>query len=145
MNRLLPFALLLVAVTVRPATAQDDDSVEPIITAALEASANAWNNADIHGHVAIYADSAAFMTGDGPAIGRDRTAALLEQAYFQDGAPAQQLSFTHLTIQMLGEDHALATGHFILSGGGIEDNTGWFTTIWERMEHGWRIIHDHSS
>ena len=145
MNRLLPFALLLIAFTVRPANAQNDDSAETIITAALEASADAWNNADISGHVAMYADSAAFMTGNGPAIGRERTAALLEQAYFQDGAPAQQLSFTHLAIQMLGEDHALATGHFILSGGDSEDNTGWFTTIWERTPNGWKIIHDHSS
>lgn len=145
MKRLLPLALLLVGFTFHPATAQDGDSAEAMITAAFEASADAWNNADINGHVAMYADSAAFMTGNGPAIGRERTAELLEGAYFQHGAPTQQLSFTDLTIRMLGDDHALATGHFILSGGGLDDNTGWFTTIWERSEQGWMIIHDHSS
>jgi len=145
MKRLLVAAFVLSALVVGPVVAQDDDSVEAIITSTLQASADAWNNADINGHVAMYADSAAFMTGNGPAIGRERTAALLEQAYFQDGAPAQQLSFAHLTIRMLGQDHAMAIGHFILSGGGIDDNTGWFTTIWQRTELRWEIIHDHSS
>ena len=145
MKRLLVAAFVLSVLVVGPAVAQDDDSVEAIITSTLQASADAWNNADINGHVAMYADSAAFMTGNGPAIGRERTAALLEQAYFQDGAPAQQSSFDHLTVRMLGENHAMATGHFILSGGGLDDHTGWFTTIWERTESGWAIIHDHSS
>ena len=145
MIRLFTLALLLSVLAVQNSYAQDDSSAEAIIRAAFEASAAAWNNADINGHVAMYADSAAFMTGNGPAIGRERTAELLEGAYFQDGAPAQQLSFTHLTIQMLGENHALAVGHFILSGGGMDDNTGWFTTIWQRTELRWEIIHDHSS
>ena len=116
MNSPLPTALLLIAFTIRPAVAHDDDYVEAIITSALRASADAWNNAAVNDHVAMYADSAAFMTGNGPTIGRERTATLLEQAYFQNGAPLQQLSFDHLTVRMLGENHAMATGHFILRG-----------------------------
>ncbi len=144
MQRLLPLLLFAIVLALHPAVAQDE-AAEEIIAAALGASADAWNHGDINGHVAIYADSAAFMTNNGPAIGRERTAELLERAYFQDGAPSQQLRFEHLTVQMLGNDHAIAVGNFILSGGGMDDNTGWFTTIWERTEHGWRVIHDHSS
>jgi uncharacterized protein (TIGR02246 family) len=142
----LPLLFALTAVfAAQSAHAQDTASVEATIAAAFAGSAAAWNDADSDGHVAIYADSAAFMTGEGPAIGRERTAEILERAFFRDGAPAQQLRFEHLTVTMLGEDHALATGHFILSGGGMDDNTGWFTTIWQRIDDGWRIIHDHSS
>ena len=145
MTRLFALSLLLSVLAVQNSYAQDDSSAKAIIRAAFEASAAAWNNADINGHVAMYADSAAFMTGNGPAIGRERTAELLEGAYFQDGAPLQQLGFDHLTVRMLGENHAMAIGHFLLSGSGLDDATGWFTTIWERTEHRWEIIHDHSS
>ncbi len=144
MPRLLYLSLIVAALALQSAFAQAD-SPETIIADAMQGSAEAWNNADINGHVAIYADSAAFMTGSGPAIGRERTAELLERSYFQNGAPAQQLRFERLTVTMLGDDHAMAVGHFILSGGGLDDNMGWFTTIWERTEQGWRIIHDHSS
>jgi hypothetical protein len=37
----------------------------------LQSTADAWNRADLAGHVAPHADSAAFMTGRGPMIGRD--------------------------------------------------------------------------
>ncbi len=97
------------------------------------------------GHVAMYADSSAFMTGDGPLVGRDRTADTLRRAFFHDGQPVQQLRFESLAVTRLGPAHALATGRFILSGGGMDDRTGWFTTIWAYSAVGWRIIHDHSS
>jgi ketosteroid isomerase-like protein len=45
---------------------------------------------------------------------------------------------------MLGASDALVTGQYILSGAGIPDRTGWFTTVWERRPQGWRMIHDHS-
>lgn len=38
----------------------------------LQSTADAWNRADLAGHVAPDADSAAFMTGRGPMIGRDK-------------------------------------------------------------------------
>ncbi len=143
--RLFTLCLLLSALATQDIRAQTMEAAEAAITAAFGASATAWNNADINGHVEMYADSAAFMTGNGPAIGRERTAEILERAYFQDGAPAQQLSFSSLNVTMLGVGHAMATGRYLLSGGGLDDKTGWFTTIWEANENGWRIIHDHSS
>ncbi|HEX8299366.1 MAG TPA: nuclear transport factor 2 family protein [Rubricoccaceae bacterium] len=115
------------------------------VTAALAASAEAWNRGDLDGHVAMYADSAAFMTGTGPLIGRDRTADALRSAFFRDGRPVQQLRFESIVVRPLGADHALVTGHFILSGGGQDDHSGWFSTVWTRGAAGWRVIHDHSS
>jgi ketosteroid isomerase-like protein len=114
------------------------------IAAAFEASAVAWNRGDLGGHVAMYADSAAFMTGRGPEVGRERTAEILRDAFFREGRPVQQLRFESLAVSPLGPGHALVTGRFVLTGGGEADRTGWFTTVWERGPAGWRIVHDHS-
>jgi hypothetical protein len=72
------------------------------------------------------------MTGTGPVIGRERTAAALGAAFFRDGRPVQQLRFESIDVRPLGAGHALVTGHFILSGGGEADHSGWFTTVWAR-------------
>ena len=40
---------------------------------------------------------------------------------------------------------ALATGRFLLTGGGEPDQTGWFTLVCVRTGAGWRAVHDHSS
>ena len=55
------------------------------------------------------------------------------------------LSFDRITVRPLGENHALATGHFLLSGGGEADRSGWFSLTWEKTAAGWQIVHDHSS
>lgn len=146
--RRLPLALLtlLVGITLdaRPAGAQTD-TAEAEILATNEASVVAWNRGDLAGHVAMYADSAAFMTGRGPIYGRQTTADALERSFFRDGRPLQQLRFENVTVQMLGDAHAMVVGRFVLSGGGMDERSGWYTTVWERRPEGWRIIHDHSS
>lgn len=111
----------------------------------LQSTADAWNRADLAGHVAPYADSAAFMTGRGPMIGRDKIEASLRRGFWREGKPLQTLRYEHVSVRALGRDHALVTGRFILTGGGRDDATGWFTLVWERGPKGWREIHDHSS
>jgi uncharacterized protein (TIGR02246 family) len=111
----------------------------------LHSTADAWNHADLAGHVAPYADSAAFMTGRGPMIGRDKIEASLRRGFWRDGKPLQTLRYEHVSVRALGRDHALVTGRFVLTGGGRADATGWFTLVWERGPQGWREIHDHSS
>ena len=139
------FLAALVAGCASTHAGQADFSGERDIAAALTASADAWNRGDLDGHVAMYADSAAFMTGTGPVVGRARTAETLRAAFFQGERPLQQLRFERVAVRPLGAGHALATGRFILSGGGRPDASGWFSTVWERSTAGWRIIHDHSS
>ena len=111
----------------------------------LQSTADAWNRADLAGHVAPYADSAAFMTGRGPMIGRDKIEASLRRGFWREGKPLQRLRYEHVSVRSLGRDYALVTGRFVLTGGGRDDATGWFTLVWERGAEGWREIHDHSS
>jgi uncharacterized protein (TIGR02246 family) len=118
---------------------------ETAVRRKLQSTADAWNRADLAGHVAPYADSAAFMTGRGPMIGRDKIEASLRRGFWRDGKPLQMLRYEHVSVRALGQNHALVTGRFVLTGGGRDDATGWFTLVWERGPQGWQEIHDHSS
>lgn len=117
--------------------------VQGIVDRLMETAA-AWNRADIDGHVSAYADSAEFMA-PGPVIGRERIKASLLRSFWRDGRPLQQLRYEQVQVRPIGEEHALMTGRFILSGGGMQDRSGWFTLIWAWTDGQWRIVHDHSS
>jgi uncharacterized protein (TIGR02246 family) len=133
---------LLTAPVPGPRLAEADEAE---VRRKLQSTADAWNRADLAGHVAPYADSAGFMTGRGPMIGRDKIEASLRAGFWRQGKPLQTLRYEHVSVRALGKDHALVTGRFVLTGGSRPDATGWFTLVWERQPHGWREIHDHSS
>lgn len=140
-------AVLALALVAAPAVAQMSKgaNVQAEIQAMLDESAAAWNRGDLKGHLADNADSIRFMTGKGPVIGKGQTEEILRKAFFRDGKPIQSLRFEQVDIRPLGTEHALVIGHFILSGGGEPERSGWFSTVWERQPAGWRVIHDHSS
>ena len=141
---MLRLVLLLVLVASASAFAQVP-SAEAVIPGLLMESADAWNAADLDGHVAMYADSSSFMTGEGPVFGRGYTRDLLERFFFRDGANLQDLRFDQITVRPLGETHALVTGRFTLFGGEMEERSGWYSLVWEWTGSRWAIMHDHSS
>ena len=147
MFKVTHLAVLALAVVVTascaPAAAQNDAATAIPVT--LKASADAWNNADLAGHIRDYADSATFMGGNGPIQGRDTVGAALAKSFWRDGKPKQQLSFDRIEVRPLGDRHALVTGHFLLTGGGEADKSGWFSLTYEKTASGWVIVHDHSS
>jgi uncharacterized protein (TIGR02246 family) len=117
---------------------------EAQIRAATTASADAWNRADLKGHLSMYVDSVTYMTRNGPrpgvgAIEQDFTA-----MFFSQGRPKQQLRFEQVAVRRLGPDAALETGRFVLFGGGQPEQAGWFTLVWVRTAEGWKAVHDHS-
>jgi len=136
--------LLLAAAPVAAQTSAGR-SAEAEIRALLGESAAAWNRGDLDGHLADNADSIRFMTSKGPIVGKAGTADALRKAFFRDGKPIQALRFEQVSVKPLGAAHALVVGRFVLTGGGQEERSGWFSTIWERQPAGWRVIHDHSS
>ena len=111
---------------------------------AFQTAENTWNANDLAGHVAMYADSATFMTGRGPLAGRDRIADILRRNFWVDGKATQRLEFRDLVVRPLGPDNALVTGQFTLTGGSKPAASGRFSTVWQRTAQGWRMIHDHS-
>lgn len=128
-----------------PAPLADWPADESEIRAALQSSADAWNRGDLPGHLAYYVPDVTFMTANGPRPGVAEIEKAFAAKYFVDGKPRQQLRFEQIAVRSLGPDSALATGRFVLSGGGEAEQSGWFTTVWSRTPDGWRTIHDHSS
>src|SRR4026208_1453154 len=94
------------------AVAAQNDAI-PAITPALMASAEAWNNADLPGHIGLYTDTATFMGGNGPIQGRDRVGDSLATPFWRDGQPKQTLSFDRIEVRPPGARPALSTGHAV--------------------------------
>jgi len=144
----LAFVALLAAAcattpAAKPASAWADD--EAAIRAVTAASSEAWNRGDIKGHLAIYDESTTFMTADGPRPGVAPIEEAFLKKYFDAGVPKQSLGFSQVAVRRLADDAALETGRYQLSGGGLPEQSGWFTLVWVRTPIGWRVIHDHSS
>jgi uncharacterized protein (TIGR02246 family) len=114
------------------------------IRARLDSTAAGWNRGDLAGYMAMYVDSAVAMGG----AEADRGVAAIERSmkagFWRTGRPAQVLRYENVEVKMLGEDYALVTGAFVLTGNGRPDRRGIFTTIWTRTGQGWRMMHDHS-
>jgi ketosteroid isomerase-like protein len=150
-TRLLPVLLLSAASAcasaatrgAAPPATWDADRAE--IMALLQASSDAWNAADLKGHLALYVDTVTFMTATGPRPGVGPVEEAFSRTYWRDGRPIQRLAFEQVALRPLGADAALQTGRFVLSGGGEPERSGWFTLVWVRTPAGWRAVHDHSS
>ena len=112
--------------------------------AAVFASAGEWNRGNLEGFIAPYAQESTFMTAAGP-VGRVHMVERYRTKYFAADRPLQTLRFDELAVRVLGPDHALMTGRFQLTGGGLPDQSGRFTLVWLRTGDSWRILHDHSS
>ena len=120
-------------------------SAEATIRKELDDIAVAWNAADIERHVAPYADSATMMGSRGLIRGRNAIRDVLARGFWKDGKPLQQLRFEEVEVRMLGRgDAAVVTGKFILTGGGRDEASGRFSTVWELRDGRWLTVHDHS-
>lgn len=145
------FAVLLVALLMASCSSHEVKehgswvADEAEIRSLLQGSADAWNRNDLTGHLAFYDQNVTFMTQNGPRPGVAAIEEAFKKSYFLDGHPAQSLRFEQVAIRPLTGDAALATGRFVLFGGGKPEQTGWFTLVWVRDAGGWRAVHDHSS
>lgn len=123
---------------------QKPDPAEAQIRAVLNSTADGWNKGDLAQYLAAYTPSATEMLSDGPKGGVEVIEQTMRNGFWKTGRPLQQLRYEHLDVRMLGKEHALVTGQYVLTGGGRPDRTGWFTTVWMHTRRGWRMIHDHS-
>ena len=115
------------------------------IKAVFDTTTAGWNRGELPVYLSAYTESATAMGSNGPERGVNAIRDQMRAGYWKTGRPAQALHYEHLEMRPLGPDQALATGQYVLTGGGRPDRTGWFTTIWLRTPAGWRMVHDHSS
>lgn len=115
------------------------------IKAVFDTTAAGWNRGELPVYLSGYADTATAMGANGLVRGVQGIEGQMRGGFWRTGRPLQSLSYDHLEIRPIGPDQAIATGQYILTGGGRPNRTGWFTTIWVRTARGWRMVHDHSS
>ena len=85
------------------------------------------------------------MTREGPRAGVAPIEESFRKTYFVGDKPKQDLRMERVAIRSLSSDSALMTGRFILAGGGLPEQSGWFTLVWVRTATGWKVVHDHTS
>lgn len=142
---LIPVLLLLGASACVHVTIQSSATgANAEIRARLDSTALGWNRGDLSSYLAAYTPDASEMLPTGVAHGRDRIEQTMREGFWKSGRPLQQLHYEHVEVRMLGEEHALVTGQYVLTGADRPQRSGWFTTVWARTDDGWRMIHDHS-
>ena len=155
MNRVMrSIAVLGIAVVAACDSSEPAAEVEtvdgPAAQAAIDSVLNelvaAWNRDDLTGHVDQYSDSGTYTTPRGLDVGHAAIERNMQYFVMPDSSLAGTLAFDDLLVRMLGGDHALATGSFLVED--VRDTTdirGRFTLVLERDSTGWRVLHDHSS
>jgi ketosteroid isomerase-like protein len=119
-------------------------TAEQQIRGILDVTAHGWNNGILAEYLSAYVPEATEMLSTGPAGGVERIEQTMKEGFWKTGRPIQQLRYESVVVRMLGKDHALVTGQYVLSGADRPDRKGWFTTVWKKTKAGWRMIHDHS-
>jgi ketosteroid isomerase-like protein len=126
--------------------AQEATTSQNAIRQVLDAQVKAWNKGDLPGFMEGYWQSPelTFFSGNNKTAGWQATLERYRNKYQGEKKEMGQLAFQDLTIEMLGADHALVKGRFLLRLGD-ESPTGIFTLIMRKLPAAWRIIHDHTS
>ena len=127
------------------AAAATSASAQTEIDAVLDELVAAWNRDDLTGHVDAYADSGTYTTPRGLEVGHAAIERNMQGFVTPEGL-AGTLAFDDVLVRMLGADHALATGAFLVEDvRDTMDIRGRFTLVLQRDSTGWRVLHDHSS
>ena len=138
-----PILLLLFPLTL---AAGEPAKEHAAVRRVLDDQVVAWNKGDLEAFMAGYwkSEKLSFFSGDKKTAGWQATLDRYRKRYQADGKEMGKLSFEELSIELLGDDHALVRGRFRLQLG-KEAPTGIFTLVLRKLPAGWRIIHDHTS
>ena len=145
-NNLRRYAFLLflfLSVFTIQAGAQNMLSKEAAIIAAMNSSAIDWNKGDLDSFMKMYTESSTMMMPTGP-VGVSAIRELYEKKYFNGKMPGQNLFYDEMKVTMLGENYALLTGKFTLSGNNLPERSGRYSLVMIYTKDGWKILHDHS-
>lgn len=129
------------ATVINKANAQ---SKQAAIISAMKESENDWNTGHLENFMKMYVDSSTMMMPTGPA-GYSVIRDLYQNKYFNGKMPKQKLFYDELKVTLLGDNYALLTGKFTLSGNNLPERSGRYSLVMVLTRNGWKILHDHSS
>ncbi|ANE51685.1 YybH family protein [Flavisolibacter tropicus] len=118
-------------------------NVNEIVTV-MNQSAQDWNAGNLDAFMAVYDTASTFMLSKGP-VGIKGMRENYQKGFFNGDKPKQNLRYEDMVVRPLGNEHALLTGKFVLSGNGLPERRGIYTLIFVRRGNVWKILHDHSS
>jgi ketosteroid isomerase-like protein len=142
MKKILISALIL-SLTL-PLSAMQKPTIEKELIRIHDLQKQAWNEGNIEGFMAHYwkSDKMTYQTGDTRIEGWESLLARYKKVYPKGSMGT--LEFSDLIVHVLSDDSAYVLGKWKLKTEAWT-REGLFTTILEKMENGWKIIHDHSS
>jgi ketosteroid isomerase-like protein len=138
--------LLFFSMIVTQANAQqgaDAHTKETAIITAMKNSEKDWNKGDLDSFMKMYTDASTMMMPTGP-VGVSNIRELYATKYFNGSMPKQNLYYDELKVTLLGENYALLTGKFTLSGNNLPERSGRYSLVMIYTKDGWKILHDHS-
>jgi beta-aspartyl-peptidase (threonine type) len=136
---------LLLGLTVVLSIAASAQTETDMIQKVLSDQVDAWNRGEVEGYMKGYwaSDSTVFLSGGTLTRGYDELLARYRKSY-GTREKMGRLAFSELTIRILSERAAMATGIWRLHRA-TDEPWGRFTLIFEKKPEGWRITHDHTS
>jgi len=137
---MLPVLLLSCASSKDGSKAFNDNE----IVALMHQSSRDWNAGNLDAFMTLYDTASTFMLSKGP-VGLTGMRENYQKGFFNGDKPKQNLRYEDLVVRPLGNDHALLTGRFVLSGNDLPERTGIYTLVFVRRGNTWKILHDHSS
>jgi len=145
-NRKFILCLFLFVAMLSQVKAQSGTEARPkaaAIIAAMKNSENDWNTGNLDNFMKMYTESSTMMYPTGP-VGLSTIRNLYQTKYFNGKMPKQNLHYSEMKVTMLGENYALLTGKFTLSGNSLPERSGVYSLVMVYTKDGWKILHDHS-
>jgi ketosteroid isomerase-like protein len=145
--RIILAAALLACAGACSANTQSEQRASAAIRAVLDAQADAWNTENLDGFMDGYWNSPelTFYSGGDKLMGWEATIERYRRTYQAEGKEMGRLRFSDLDLQVLGADAAVVRGRWQLTLSNGSTPGGLFTLIFHRFDHGWKIVHDHTS
>ncbi|MFW6088232.1 MAG: YybH family protein [Gemmatimonadota bacterium] len=147
-TRFLMFATLALATSLGACRfeVEEEENLQDSIEALLQRGADAWNDGDLDGYVATYADGASttMLRPEGRVVGRAAIRSALAPR-FAAGARRDSIRLDDVEVRPLPPLIGIVTGRYLSVGAGNDPTTGWFTVVVRRAGDGWRIVHDQRS
>lgn len=140
-----------------PAAGSRADSLAAVenIRSMLQASAQDWNAGNLDGFLDDYWRSSelTFLGAGGLTRGWEAVREKYLRSYFAPDVTRPYLRFDQVEVRLLGTDHALATGRYLLANSPFASEAdqegisgrGYFSLVLRRMAGQWRIVHDHTT
>jgi len=141
--KLMGFSLLCLGIL--SGCQHDPALIEAEVRDVILQGETAWNEGSIEGYMDTYWKSPElrFASGGKVTFGWQETLDGYLKRY-PDRATMGRLEFSDLDIRILSDDDALAFGAWRLFRDHDQPH-GLFTLQLQRLEQGWRIVHDHTS